>query len=98
MTTLRSLLHHDTHPLPHLDSVSPSAAMPGGQIDVLGSNLEPIASHVPSATIGDTPSPVTLSRPTRATISVPEGTGIMLDDIGAGLYALAIFSLIHIVY
>ncbi|WP_188758533.1 Vgb family protein [Edaphobacter acidisoli] len=73
MTTLRSLLHHDTHPLPHLDSASPSAAMPGGQIDVLGANLEPIAAHIPQATIGDTPSPVTLSRPTRATVTVPEG-------------------------
>lgn len=29
---------------------------------------------------------------------LPEGTGIMLDDIGAGLYALAIFSLIHLRY
>lgn len=29
---------------------------------------------------------------------LPEGTGIMLDDIAAGLYALAIFSLIHLVY
>lgn len=73
MTTLRSLLHHDTHPLPHLDSASPSAAMPGGHIDLLGSNLGPFASHVPGASIGDTPSPVTLSRPTRATVAVPDG-------------------------
>lgn len=36
--------------------------------------------------------------PIRHIERLPEGTGIMLDDIGAGLYALAIFSLIHIVY
>lgn len=74
MTTLRSLLHHDTpHTLPHLDHISPPAAMPGGQIDVVGSNLDPCASHLPHATIGDTPAPVILSRPTRATVSIPEG-------------------------
>ena len=73
MTTLRSLLHHDTPLLPHLDHVSPPAAMPGGQVDLHGSNLDPAASHIPGATIGDTPAPVTLSRPTRATVSIPEG-------------------------
>lgn len=47
--------------------------MPGGQIDLHGTLLDPHASHVPTAAIGDTPSPVTLSRPTHATVSVPEG-------------------------
>lgn len=36
--------------------------------------------------------------PIRQIEHLPEGTGIMLDDIGAGLYALAIFSLIHLIY
>lgn len=75
MTTLRSLLHHDSsHPeFPQLDRISPPAAMPGGQIEVYGLHLEPFGSHIPQATIGDTPAPVTLSRPTRATVQVPEG-------------------------
>lgn len=75
MTTLRSLLHHDlphAEP-PHLAHVSPPAAMPGGQIDVHGLHLDPFGSHIPHATIGDTPATVTLSRPTRATVMVPEG-------------------------
>lgn len=29
---------------------------------------------------------------------LPEGTGIMLDDIAAGLYALGVFALIHLRY
>lgn len=29
---------------------------------------------------------------------LPSGTGIMLDDIAAGIYALAVFSLIHLRY
>lgn len=48
--------------------------MPGGQIDIHGSNLDPVASRLPQATIGDTAAPVTLSRPNRATVSIPEGT------------------------
>lgn len=48
--------------------------MPGGQIDVRGTLLDPHSSHVPTAAVGDTPTPVTLSRPTRATVSIPEGT------------------------
>ncbi|GGA63717.1 phosphatidylglycerophosphatase A [Edaphobacter acidisoli] len=36
--------------------------------------------------------------PIRQLERLPEGTGIMLDDIAAGLYALAIFSLIHLIY
>lgn len=75
MTTLRSLLTSDKPdaPLPHLDSVAPTAAMPGGEVDVHGSHLEPLNARVPHATIGDTPAPVVLSRVTRATIQIPEG-------------------------
>jgi hypothetical protein len=76
MTTLRSFLTSDKPdaPAPHLDSVSPIAAMPGGEIDVYGQHLEPNGAHMPRATIGDISAPVVLSRPTRATIRVPEGT------------------------
>jgi hypothetical protein len=76
MTTLRSFLTSDKPdaPAPHLDSVSPIAAMPGGEIDIHGQNLEPSGAHIPRATIGDISAPIILSRPTRATIRVPEGT------------------------
>jgi sugar lactone lactonase YvrE len=76
MTTLRSLLTPDKAdtPAPHLDRVTPAAAMPGGDIDVHGSHLEPRGHHIPRATIGDIVAPVLLSRPTHATIRVPEGT------------------------
>jgi hypothetical protein len=76
MTTMRSLLTHEKHdtPAPHLDRVTPLAAMPGGEIEVHGRHLEPHSEHIPRATIGDVVAPVTLSRPTRATVQVPEGT------------------------
>ena len=76
MTTLRSLLAHDKPDAvaPHLDHVSPLAAMPGGEIDIHGQHLEPHGNRIPRATIGDIATPVTLSRPTRATIRIPEGS------------------------
>jgi sugar lactone lactonase YvrE len=76
MTTLRSLLTPDKldTPQPHLDSVTPKAAMPGGEVDVYGQHLDPHGTHIPHATIGDVFAPVVLSRPTRATIRIPEGT------------------------
>jgi len=76
MTTLRSLLTPDKHdtPAPHLERVTPVAAMPGGEIDVHGQHLEPHGTHIPRATIGDIVAPVILSRPNRATVRIPEGT------------------------
>jgi sugar lactone lactonase YvrE len=74
MTTLRSLLHADVSPTaPHLDRLAPPAAMPGGEVDVHGLHLDPIASRLPPATVGDTSAPITLSRPTRASVHIPEG-------------------------
>jgi len=76
MTTLRSLLPPEKPdaPAPHLDRIRPLAAMPGGEIEVHGTHLEPHDTLVPRATIGDISAPLLLSRPTRATIRVPEGS------------------------
>jgi sugar lactone lactonase YvrE len=74
MTTLRSILTPDKSEAPHLDRVTPLAAMPGGQVDIHGHHLDALSTQIPQATIGDIPAPVILSRPTRATIRIPEGT------------------------
>jgi len=76
MTTLRSFLTPEKHDAsaPHLDRVMPIAAMPGGEVDIHGQHLEPHGEQIPHATIGDISAPVVLSRPTRATIRIPEGT------------------------
>jgi sugar lactone lactonase YvrE len=74
MTTLRSFLTSDKpDATPHLEHIAPIAAMPGGEIDLLGNHLEPLGDHIPRATIGDVAAPVLLSRPTRATLQIPEG-------------------------
>ena len=76
MNPLLSLLTSDK--APHLDRVLPAAAMPGGEVEVHGAHLGPDLSseqaRIPTAAIGDIPAPITLSRPTRATVSIPEGS------------------------
>jgi sugar lactone lactonase YvrE len=48
--------------------------MPGGEVNLHGSHLDAHNAQVPHAAIGDIPAPVILSRPTRATIRIPEGS------------------------
>jgi sugar lactone lactonase YvrE len=66
-------LFHPSAEAPHLTRLAPDAAMPGGQVHLQGDHLGPAAHTPPTATIGDTAADVTLSRPTQATIRVPEG-------------------------
>jgi hypothetical protein len=54
---------------PHLDELTPLAAMPGGEVHLRGTHL-----GLTTATIGDTPAPLTLSRNAHAILRVPEGT------------------------
>ena len=58
---------------PHLNSVTPLAAMPGGEVTLHGTNLGPTPT-LPQVAHGDTPAPLLLSRPTQTTIKIPEGT------------------------
>jgi sugar lactone lactonase YvrE len=67
-------LFHPSTVAPHLDRVTPPAAMPGGEAEIQGTNLGPAAHTIPRATIGDISAAVVLSRPTRAIVRIPEGT------------------------
>ncbi|MBS1822378.1 MAG: gluconolaconase [Acidobacteria bacterium] len=59
---------------PHITRISPPAAMPGGEIDLHGTHLEPEGRRMPHATIGDVFAPVSLSRPNRATVRILDGS------------------------
>jgi len=69
-----SLFHPTSADAPHLDRLIPAAAMPGGEVEIHGTHLDPHTRYIPHATIGDTFAPVTLSRPTRAAVRIPEGS------------------------
>jgi DNA-binding beta-propeller fold protein YncE len=58
---------------PHLATLSPSAALPGGRVEITGTALGPIANTFPTAFIGEAPAALALSRATRAIVVVPEG-------------------------
>ena len=60
---------------PRLVSVSPGAAMPGGEVELRGSSLQGTGGAVlPQVAVGDVPVYLALSRPGRAVIQIPEGT------------------------
>ncbi len=67
-------LFRSSDSFPRLTNLIPPAALPGGTIELHGTHLDPTGNHVPHATIGDTFAPVTLSRPNRALVQVPEGS------------------------
>ena len=69
MTTL----FHPAATAPHLLALHPPAAMPGGEVTVSGTALSSGTIDLPRAAVGDIRAHLTLSRPTLATIEVPEG-------------------------
>ena len=79
-----SLLHPNrpsTTQVPHLERLTPRAAIPGGSFEIFGSHLLPVTndgpqlapSQLPAASFGDTTAYFDLVRPTRAMLRVPEG-------------------------
>jgi sugar lactone lactonase YvrE len=57
---------------PHLDEISPLAAMPGGEVHLRGVHL--IGAAPAQAMLGDVVAPLTLSRAAHAILRVPEGS------------------------
>jgi hypothetical protein len=69
-----SLFHATSTETPHLNRILPPAAMPGGELELQGTHLDPAGSRLPHASIGDIFAPVLFSRPDRATVLVPDGS------------------------
>ena len=72
-----SLLHPIRPEAPHLSSLRPKAALPGGFFEIAGTHLmltrEALPARLPSAFLGETEAGLDLLRPTRAQVRVPEG-------------------------
>jgi sugar lactone lactonase YvrE len=57
---------------PHLTHLHPTAAMPGGEVELHGTHLGPYHSQLPHITLNDITTPISLARPNRAIIRIPE--------------------------
>jgi hypothetical protein len=69
------LLHGTKVDAPRLDSLSPPAAMPGGEVELRGAGLQGKSGAVlPRVTVAETSAYLALSRPGRTVIRIPEGT------------------------
>ena len=60
--------------MPTLSAIHPQAALPGGELTLTGTGLAPASGALLFAEISGVPALVTLARPTRATLRIPEGT------------------------
>jgi sugar lactone lactonase YvrE len=58
---------------PHITSIAPLAALPGGEVEVHGRKFATEAYRQPTATIGEHPSPVRMSHGSKVLLHVPEG-------------------------
>ena len=64
---------HSTDTAPHITSITPLAALPGGEVEVHGRRLATEAFRQPTATIGEQPSPVRMSHGSKVLLHVPDG-------------------------
>lgn len=65
---------HSTDHTPHIASVNPRAALPGGEVELQGRGLVPSGFRQPTATIGEQRAYVRMSRASRVLLHVPPGT------------------------
>ena len=77
----------ETVPSPRIDDVVPAAALPGGEVEVIGANLGPVAGTVPTVRVDGSPAQISLSRPTRLAFKVPDlaSTGMIEVRTGASV-------------
>lgn len=59
-------------PSPMIDAVLPGAALPGGEVELLGTRLGPVAWRRPVAMLGTLSAPVLLTRERRMILRIPD--------------------------
>jgi sugar lactone lactonase YvrE len=72
-------------PVPRIDDVLPAAALPGGEVELIGANLGP-SDALPAVLVDDFPAQVVMSRPARLSFCVPEeaATGLIKVQTPSG--------------
>ena len=68
-------------PEPRIDDVVPAAALPLGEVELLGAHLGPIGSNPPAVLVDDIPAQILMSRPSRLAFAVPAGASTGLIEV-----------------
>lgn len=63
-------------PVPRIDAIVPDAVLPGGEVELQGSALGPVADRRPLAVLDGALAPVLMARPTRMQIRIPESAEV----------------------
>ena len=71
----------ETPPEPRIDSIDPAAALPLGEVELIGAHLGPSASAQPAVLLGGHPAQVLMSRPTRLAFRVPADASTSLVEV-----------------
>jgi sugar lactone lactonase YvrE len=66
---------------PRIDDILPAAALPGGEVELFGANLGPLASGLPTVLVDGFPAHVLMSRPTRLAVRVPEAAATGMVEV-----------------
>jgi sugar lactone lactonase YvrE len=71
----------EVFPDPRIDDVVPPAALPLGEIELLGAHLGPLAFGPPVVLVDGHPAHILLSRPTRLALRIPEEASTGLIEV-----------------
>ncbi len=84
--------------VPLIDDIVPSAALPGGEVEVTGVNLGPLDSALPSVLVDGRPAQLLMSRPERLVLRVPDqaSTGLVEVSNSAGTSNAAPLRVAHL--
>jgi DNA-binding beta-propeller fold protein YncE len=66
---------------PRIDDVVPAAALPGGEVELIGANLGPLSSGLPTVLVDGEPAHILMSRLTRLALRVPEPAGTSMIEV-----------------
>lgn len=66
---------------PHIDDISPAAALPLGEVELMGAQLGPDGFGSPAVLVDGLPARILMSRPTRMAISVPAEAATGLIEV-----------------
>jgi sugar lactone lactonase YvrE len=66
---------------PRIDDIVPAAALPGGEVELLGANLGPSSFGPPTVLVDNEPANVLMSRANRLVFQVPQEAGTGLIEV-----------------